>query len=150
MNNSGYKYIENSEAGVVVCLMRRQDFIDEVSYYALNKLGRIIWNSKAIQHFDFKKIFTDAINNFLDKEVPQGDVRTIARCNFDAGDCFDPEVGRIIASRRMDLQVAEIALGLLDSIYEDFDFFLDEVGKRGKNIERYCNALQKDILEIGE
>ena len=61
MNNSEYKYIENSEAGVVVCLMRRQDFLDEVSYYALNKLGRIIWNSKAIQHFDFKKIFIQKI-----------------------------------------------------------------------------------------
>jgi hypothetical protein len=150
MDNSEYKYIENSEAGVVVCLMKRQDFIDEVSYYALNKLARIVWNSKAIQHFDSKKIFTDAISNFLDAEVPQGDVRTIARCNFEAGDTFDSDVGRIIASRRMDLQIAEIALGLLDSIYEDFDFFLDEVGKRGRNIERYCNALQKDILELAE
>ena len=150
MDNSGYKYIENSKAGVVVCLMQRQDFIDEVSYYALNKLARIVWNSKAIQHFDFKKIFTDAISNFLDAEVPQGDVRTIARCNFEAGDTFDSDVGRIIASRRMDLQIAQIALGLLDSIYEDFDFFLNEVGKRGVNIERYCNALQKDIAEFGE
>ena len=150
MDNSEYKYIENSKAGVVVCLMQRQDFIDEVSYYALNKLGRIIWNSKAIQHFDFKKIFTDAISNFLDAEVPQGDVRTIARCNFEAGDTFDSEVGRIIASRRMDLQIAQIALGLLDSIYEDFDFFLNEVGKRGVNIEKYCNALQIDIIEFGE
>ena len=150
MDNSEYKYIENSKAGVVVCLMQRQDLIDEVSYYALNKLGRIIWNSKAIQHFDFKKIFTDAISNFLDAEVPQGDVRTIARCNFEAGDTFDSEVGRIIASRRMDLQIAQIALGLLDSIYEDFDFFLNEVGKRGVNIEKYCNALQKDIIEFGE
>lgn len=150
MDNSEYKYIENSKAGVVVCLMQRQDFIDEVSYYALNKLGRIIWNSKAIQHFDFKKIFTDAISNFLDAEVPQGDVRTIARCNFEAGDTFDSEVGRIIASRRMDLQIAQIALGLLNCIYEDFDFFLDEVGKRGINIEKYCNALQKDIIEFGE
>ena len=150
MDNSEYKYIENSKAGVVVCLMQRQDLIDEVSYYALNKLGRIIWNSKAIQHFDFKKIFTDAISNFLDAEVPQGDVRTLARCNFEAGDTFDSEVGRIIASRRMDLQIAQIALGLLDSIYEDFDFFLNEVGKRGVNIEKYCNALQKDIIEFGE
>lgn len=150
MNNSEYKYIENSKAGVVVCLMRRQDFLDEVSYYALNKLGRIIWNSKAIQHFDFKKIFTDAINNFLEDEVPQGDVRTIARCNFEAGDIFNSEVGRIIAARRMDLQIAEIAFDLLDFIYEDFDFFLDEVGKRGINIEKYCNALQKDIVEFGE
>ncbi|MBQ5473276.1 MAG: hypothetical protein IIT65_00965, partial [Lachnospiraceae bacterium] len=85
-----------------------------------------------------------------DAEVPQGDVRTIARCNFEAGDTFDSEVGRIIASRRMDLQIAQIALGLLDSIYEDFDFFLNEVGKRGVNIEKYCNALQKDIIEFGE
>ena len=65
MNNSNYKFIVNEEAGVTVCLMKRQDFIDEVSYYALNKLGRIIWNSKIIQHFDFKKIFTDAINSFF-------------------------------------------------------------------------------------
>ena len=150
MNNSNYKFIVNEEAGVTVCLMKRQDFIDEVSYYALNKLGRIIWNSKIIQHFDFKKIFTDAINNFLESEIPQGEVRAIARCNFDAGDTYNEETGMIIAARRMDLQIAQIALGLLDSIYEDFDFFLDEVGKRGKNIERYCNALQKDILEIGE
>ena len=150
MNNSNYKFIVNEKAGVTVCLMRRQDFLDEVAYYALNKLGRIIWNSKIIQHFDFKQIFTDAINNFLENEIPQGDVRTIARCNFDAGDTYDEETGMIIAARRMDWQIAQIALGLLDCIYEDFDFFLNEVGKRGVNIEKYCNALQKDIIEFGE
>ena len=56
----------------------------------------------------------------------------------------------IIAARRMDWQIAQIALGLLDCIFEDFDFFLDEVGKRAVNIEKYCNALQKDIIEFGE
>jgi len=150
MNNTNYRFVIDEDAGVTVCLMTRQDFIDEVSYYALNKLGRIVWNSKAIQHFDFKKIFTDAIASFLDKEIPQGDVRTIARCNFGAGDQYDEETGVIIAARRMDLQIAEVALGFLDCIFEDFDFFLDEVGKRAVNIEKYCNALQKDILGLAE
>lgn len=150
MNNTNYRFVIDEDAGVTVCLMTRQDFIDEVSYYALNKLGRIVWNSKIIQHFDFKKIFTDAIANFLEKDIPQGDVRAIARCNFEAGDRYDRETGMIIAARRMDWQIAEVALGFLDCIFEDFDFFLDEVGKRAVNIEKYCNALQKDILELGE
>ena len=150
MDNSNYRYVVNEDAGVVVCLMGRNDFIEEAATYALNKLCRILENAKFSQYFNYDDIFHDAVKNYLSKNLPLNDVRAIARCNFEAGDSFDEFTGRLIAARRMDLNIAEVALGLLDSIFREFDFFLDEVGRRATNIERYCHALKKDIKEITE
>ena len=151
MDNRDYRYHVDPNMGVTVCIVERGNFEELVEDYTLSKLVRIIANNKA-RMIGLRGLYDNMLRNYvrpaIDRNIGNGDARTIARCNYDKEDIFDEDFGKLLAARRMDLLVARTSLNALDNFYKDLEFIETAVGERGYNIENYIYALKNDLKEL--
>lgn len=147
-----YEHFVNEPLGVVVVKMDRQDFYEEVYNASIAKLVRKYNNSK----IGGDELWVDSIENYVSsvyrkwarKNITQKSYTTRAKCNYEDGDVFDPQIGYYIAADRMDLKISNYAYRFLVDFSNGFDDFVQDCYYHARDLLNYMDKTEANIMSL--
>ena len=147
-----YEHFVNEPLGVVVVKMDRQDFYEEVYNASIAKLVRKYTNSK----IGGDLAWVDSIENYVcsvyrkwaRKNITQKSYTTRAKCNYEDGDAFDPQIGYYIAADRMDLKISNYAYRFLVDFSNGLDDFVQDCYYHARDILNYMDKTEANIMSL--
>ncbi len=147
-----YEHFVNEPLGVVVVKMDKDEFYREVFNASVAKLVRKYNNSKISTADswtdDFESYVWAVYRKWARKNITQKSYTTRAKCNYEDGDAFDPQIGYYIAADRMDLKISNYAYRFLVDFSNGLDDFVQDCYYHARDILNYMDKTEANIMSL--
>ena len=148
-----YEHFVNEPLGVVVVKMDRDSFAREVYNVSMAKLVRKYNNSKISTGDkswgdDLENYVWAVYRNWTKKNITEKSYTTRAKCNYEDGDVFDPQIGYYIAADRMDMKITQYAYRFLVEFTDVWSDFCMDLFYHGKELLDYYDTTEANIMSL--
>lgn len=141
-----YKFFVNEEKGIVVATIKKQELSRLVWSMSMRKVCRGAFDSS-------DEFFTDVVlelfYKWFNKRYKFSALSATARCNFEAGDVFDEEIGRYIAEDKLDVKVANIAREFCYYMSAQLYNFADVARRKAWSLSDFIVKTEDNLYELG-
>ena len=144
-----YKFFVNEEKGIVVATIKRQELSRLVWSMSMKKVCRGIFGSSD-DFFTMDDVVLGLFYKWFNKRYKFSALSATARCNFEAGDAFDEEIGRYIAEDKLDVKVANIAREFCYYMCEQLCIFADAARRKAWSLSDFIVKTEDNLYELGD
>lgn len=144
-----YKFFVNEEKGIVVATIKRQELSRLVWSMSMRKVCRGAFGSSD-EFFTMGDVVLGLFYKWFNKRYKFSALSATARCNFEAGDVFDEEIGRYIAEDKLDVKVANIAREFCYYMCEQLYNFADVTRRKALSLSDFIVKTEDNLYELGD
>lgn len=144
-----YKFFVNEEKGIVVATIKKDDLARLVWSMSMKKVCRGMFGGMG-RFNPMAGTVHELFCIWFSKRYKFSALSATARCNFEAGDVFDEEIGRYIAEDKLDVKVANIAREFCYYMSAQLYNFADVARKKAWSLSDFIVKTEDNLCELGD